>query len=49
MKQMKKWVDMRALETVYKLYVRPHLEYGDLVFNSHEIGKKRDFLYLPGF
>ena len=43
MKQMKKWVDMRALETVYKLYIRPHLEYGDLVFNSHEIGKSEIF------
>ena len=43
MKQMKKWVDMRALETVYKLYIRPHLEYGDMVFNSHEIGKNEIF------
>ena len=30
---------MKALENVYKLYIRPHLEYGDMVFNSHEIGK----------
>ena len=43
MKQIKKWVDMRALETVYKLYIRPHLEYGDLVFNAHEIGKSKIF------
>ena len=43
MKQIKKWVDIRALETVYKLYIRPHLEYGDLVFNAHEIGKSEIF------
>ena len=49
MKQMKKWVDMRALETVYKLYIRPHLEYGDLVFNSYEIGKSEIFNTFPRY
>ena len=39
MKQIKKWVDMKTLENVYKLYVRPYSEYGDLVFDSHDMNK----------
>jgi hypothetical protein len=34
MKQLKKWVSYYVLEVVYKLYVRPHLEYGDVVFHT---------------
>ena len=46
MKQIKKWVDMKTLENVYKLYVRPHLEYGDLVFDSHDMNKPMIFNLL---
>ena len=28
--QLKKWVSHKVLEVVFKLYVRPHLDYGDL-------------------
>ena len=34
MKQIKKWVTQKTLEIVYKMYIRPHLEYGDLVFDK---------------
>ena len=30
MKQLKKWVACTVLESIYKLYVRPHLDYGDM-------------------
>ena len=39
MKQLKKWVDMKTLENIYKLYVRPHLDYGDLVFDVADLTK----------
>lgn len=32
--QLKKWVSYRVLEVVFKLYVRPHLDYGDIVYHS---------------
>ena len=32
--QLKKWVSHRVLEVVYKLYVRPHLDYGDVLYHS---------------
>jgi len=37
---------MKTLENVYKLYVRPHLEYGDLVFDSHDMNKPMTFNLL---
>ena len=33
MKQLKKWVSSEVLEQVYKLYVRPHLDYGDVIYD----------------
>ena len=43
MKQVKKWVDTKSLENIYKLYVRPHLEYGDLVFEISDLNKTETF------
>ena len=31
--QLKKWVSHKVLEVVYKLYVRPHLDYGDVIYH----------------
>ena len=31
--QLKKWVSYKVLEVVYKLYVRPHLDYGDVIYH----------------
>ena len=33
MKQLKKWVSCIVLESIYKLYVRPHLDYGDMIYD----------------
>ena len=33
MKQLYPYVPRRALEVVYKLYVRPHLDYGDVLYH----------------
>ena len=43
MKQLKKWVDKKTLENVYKLYVRPQVEYGDLVFDHADLNKSNIF------
>ena len=43
MKQLKKWVDKKTLENVYKLYVRPQVEYGDLVFDHVDLNKSNIF------
>ena len=37
MKFLSKWVNRKVLEQTYKMYVRPHLEYGDILFhNQHK-------------
>ena len=33
MKQLKNWVSHNVLEVIYKLYVRPHIEYGDMIYD----------------
>ena len=32
--QLKQWASHLVLEVVYKLYVRPHLDYGDIIYHS---------------
>ena len=39
MKQLKKWVSHNVLEVIYKLYVRPHLDYGDVIYHSANTNK----------
>ena len=36
MKHLKKWVPHNTLEVIYKMYVRPHLDYGDIVYDSSD-------------
>ena len=36
--QLKKWASLPVLETIYKLYVRPHIDYCDIVFHSATLG-----------
>ena len=43
MKHIKKWVSNRTLEQIYKLYVRPHLDYGDILYHSAELEKSTIF------
>ena len=45
MKQLKKWVDMQTLENIYKLYVRPHLDYGDIVFDTADLTQTEIFSF----
>ena len=39
MRQLKHWVSPAVLETVYKLYVRPHLDYGDILYHTADLNK----------
>ena len=39
MKQLKKWVSFKTLEVIYKMYVRPHLDYGDMIYDIGETEK----------
>ena len=34
MKQLYTYIPRASLETIYKLYVRPHLDYGDVVYHT---------------
>ena len=33
MKQLLPYVPRRTLEEIYKLYVRPHIDYGDIIYH----------------
>jgi hypothetical protein len=41
--QLKKWVSHKVLEVVFKLYVRPHLDYGDVLYHSCNPQKNSTF------
>ena len=43
MKQLKKWVSYNTVETIYKLYVRAHLDYEDMVYDISELNKSEIF------
>jgi len=43
--QLKKWVSHRVLEVVYKLYVRPHLDYGDVLY--HSANPNKNIIFEP--
>ena len=34
MKYMSKYVNRKVLDQMYKMYVRPHLDYGDVIFHD---------------
>ena len=40
MKQLYTYVPRNTLETIYKLYARPHLDYGDVVYHIPDINSK---------
>ena len=33
---LSKYVSRDVLDQVYKLYVRPHLDYGDIIYHRHD-------------
>ena len=43
MKQLKKWVSVRVLEVIYKMYVRPHLDNGDVLYHVENPTKNEVF------
>ena len=45
--QLKKWLSFRVLETIYKLYVRPHLDYGDVLYHTANPNKNKTFELSP--
>ena len=36
---------MQTLENIYKLYVRPHLDYGDIVFDTADLTQTEIFSF----
>ena len=40
MKQLKKWVSPDVLENIYKLYIRPNLDYADVMYHKAEENNK---------
>ena len=43
MQQLLKWVPRRTLEEIYKLYVRPHMDYGDILYDISDLKKTNIF------
>ncbi|MCH2389817.1 MAG: reverse transcriptase family protein [Nitrospinales bacterium] len=43
MQQLSKWIPRRTLEEIYKLYVRPHLDYGDVIYDIADLNKTSIF------
>ena len=41
--QLRKWVSVKVLETVYKLFVRPHFDYGDVLYHQSDPNKDEIF------
>ena len=35
-KYLSKYVSREALDQVYKLYIRPHLDYGDIIYHRFD-------------
>ena len=33
---LSKYVSRDVLDQIYKLYVRPHLDYGDIIYHRHD-------------
>ena len=42
--QLKKWLAYHVLEVIYKLYVRPNLDYGDVLYHKENPKKKGNFI-----
>ena len=40
---LSKYVTCDVLDKIYKLYVRPHLDYGDIIYHKYDPGFKLDF------
>ena len=42
-KYLSKYISRDVLDQIYKLYVRPHLDYGDLIYHRHDPEKIQNF------
>ncbi len=42
-KYLSKYVSRFILDQIYKLYVRPHLDYGDIIYHKHDPEPRLDF------
>ena len=40
---LSKYVSRNVLDQMYKLYVGPHLDYGDIIYHKHDPDLKLDF------
>ena len=41
-RHMAKYVSRHVCDKIYKLYVRPHLDYGDIIYHKHDPGFTHD-------
>ena len=44
-KYFSKYVSREVLDNIYKLYVRPHLDHGDIVYRKYDPDKQVNFPY----
>ena len=45
LRQLKKWVSLNVLDVVYKLYIRPHFDYGDVVYHTANVDESPPFAF----
>ena len=45
---MSKYLHRDVLDQLYKLYVRPHLDYCDIIYHKHDPDLKLDFTKKAG-
>ena len=43
LKHLSKYVSREVLNQIYKLYVRPHLDYGDIIYHKYDPDKQLNF------
>ena len=43
LKHLSKYVSREVLDQIYKLYVRPHLDYGDIIYHKYDPDKQLNF------
>ena len=43
LKYLSKYVSREVLDQIFKLYVRPHLDYGDIIYHKHDPDKQLNF------
>ena len=48
LKLLSKYVDRHVLALSYKMYIRSHLDYGDVIYHNHRIDLSRRSAVVKG-